>query len=420
MDVKQEIKHDREDIKLGDGDTQEAMIQKKISLAKRVLEQFKIIEKGRIGKKQVLLKSDEDEICVSWLEPTEYVFKVLNAEVLAEIWGMLKLNASMNYGKLTRALRYYYGKNLIEKVADRPYTYCFVQSDKTKDYLPAQAKEEEKSTTDTRLLNTKSDEVRNAITYQQRPKSVPGCIMHNERGQQSELRLEKSQDMVSSFFASVFRKSEQRQRPNSAVSDKDVNEVLLNNVDYHDRLSPVNFVKERYRTSSLPSRIRWVDQPMEDVCNGVVDGSGTSLILSGDDWEDKFLTRRSARQMKAPETSCFTAKDLPLLNFEDIRTLEKDICSDQSSTTCSYASPRSPKSITCSDVYEGCNIDMEEVERGFEHNLTSITTNHNHLHYTNHYPNVKTDVYMDVDSEMELVEEYISEHSSNSETNVKS
>lgn len=53
-------------------------------------------------------------------------FKLLNAEEVARMWGLRKNKTNMNYDKLSRALRYYYDKNIIKKVMGQKFVYKFV------------------------------------------------------------------------------------------------------------------------------------------------------------------------------------------------------------------------------------------------------------------------------------------------------
>uniref|UniRef100_A0A8C5MTK8 ETS transcription factor ELK3 n=1 Tax=Leptobrachium leishanense TaxID=445787 RepID=A0A8C5MTK8_9ANUR len=53
-------------------------------------------------------------------------FKLLKAEEVAKLWGLRKNKTNMNYDKLSRALRYYYDKNIIKKVIGQKFVYKFV------------------------------------------------------------------------------------------------------------------------------------------------------------------------------------------------------------------------------------------------------------------------------------------------------
>ncbi|KAL2093549.1 hypothetical protein ACEWY4_010861 [Coilia grayii] len=53
-------------------------------------------------------------------------FKLLKSEEVARLWGLRKNKTNMNYDKLSRALRYYYDKNIIRKVIGQKFVYKFV------------------------------------------------------------------------------------------------------------------------------------------------------------------------------------------------------------------------------------------------------------------------------------------------------
>ena len=60
-----------------------------------------------------------DESCVSlieWTDEPNGEFKLNDSEEVARRWGYRKHKEGMNYDKLSRALRYYYSKNIIKKV----------------------------------------------------------------------------------------------------------------------------------------------------------------------------------------------------------------------------------------------------------------------------------------------------------------
>lgn len=72
-----------------------------------------------------LLLSNRYQSIIRWTS-TEGEFKLLNAEEVARLWGVRKNKPNMNYDKLSRALRYYYDKNIIRKVMGQKFVYKFV------------------------------------------------------------------------------------------------------------------------------------------------------------------------------------------------------------------------------------------------------------------------------------------------------
>ncbi|KAJ8360547.1 hypothetical protein SKAU_G00170720 [Synaphobranchus kaupii] len=73
---------------------------------------------------QLLLDPSNDQLICWTNEDGE--FKLLQAEEVAKLWGAHKNKPSMNYDKLSRALRYYYDKNIIKKVNGQKFVYRFV------------------------------------------------------------------------------------------------------------------------------------------------------------------------------------------------------------------------------------------------------------------------------------------------------
>ncbi|XP_078110232.1 ETS domain-containing protein Elk-1 isoform X2 [Sander vitreus] len=72
-----------------------------------------------------LLDDQRQRHLISWTgEDGE--FKLLDAEEVARLWGLRKNKHNMNYDKLSRALRYYYDKNIIKKVSGQKFVYKFV------------------------------------------------------------------------------------------------------------------------------------------------------------------------------------------------------------------------------------------------------------------------------------------------------
>ena len=61
---------------------------------------------------------------ITW-EGTNGEFKITDPDEAARRWGERKSKPNMNYDKLSRALRYYYDKNIMTKVHGKRYAYKF-------------------------------------------------------------------------------------------------------------------------------------------------------------------------------------------------------------------------------------------------------------------------------------------------------
>ncbi|XP_076860170.1 ETS domain-containing protein Elk-1 isoform X2 [Brachyhypopomus gauderio] len=72
-----------------------------------------------------LLDDQSHRHLISWTSG-DGEFKLLDAEEVARLWGLRKNKTNMNYDKLSRALRYYYDKNIIKKVSGQKFVYKFV------------------------------------------------------------------------------------------------------------------------------------------------------------------------------------------------------------------------------------------------------------------------------------------------------
>ncbi|XP_059821976.1 protein FEV [Hypanus sabinus] len=87
----------------------------------------KIPGSGQIQLWQFLLEllSDSTNVnCIAW-EGTNGEFKLTDPDEVARRWGERKSKPNMNYDKLSRALRYYYDKNIMTKVHGKRYAYKF-------------------------------------------------------------------------------------------------------------------------------------------------------------------------------------------------------------------------------------------------------------------------------------------------------
>ena len=71
-----------------------------------------------------LLSDYTNATCITW-EGTSGEFKMTDPDEVARRWGERKSKPNMNYDKMSRALRYYYDKNIMTKVHGKRYAYKF-------------------------------------------------------------------------------------------------------------------------------------------------------------------------------------------------------------------------------------------------------------------------------------------------------
>lgn len=86
------------------------------------------VNSGQIQLWQFLLEllTDKDyRNEIQWVG-TDGEFKLNQPEAVAQLWGARKNKPSMNYEKLSRALRYYYDGDMISKVHGKRFVYKFV------------------------------------------------------------------------------------------------------------------------------------------------------------------------------------------------------------------------------------------------------------------------------------------------------
>ncbi|KAE9556566.1 hypothetical protein FO519_000260 [Halicephalobus sp. NKZ332] len=65
--------------------------------------------------RELLDRPKEYSSCVRWVDREEGTFKIESSHHLARFWGQRKNRAQMNYDKLSRSLRQYYKKGIIQK-----------------------------------------------------------------------------------------------------------------------------------------------------------------------------------------------------------------------------------------------------------------------------------------------------------------
>ncbi|CDW53786.1 Epithelium specific ets factor 3, ese3 [Trichuris trichiura] len=62
---------------------------------------------------------------VRWENREEGIFRIVESEKMAQLWGLKKNNSRMTYEKLSRAMRYYYNSKIILPVSGRRLVYKF-------------------------------------------------------------------------------------------------------------------------------------------------------------------------------------------------------------------------------------------------------------------------------------------------------
>lgn len=76
-----------------------------------------------------LLTDSEYQNVIEWID-NEGTFKILKPNTVAIMWGLIKNNWKMDYNKMATALRYHYGKGIIERSKGK-FLYKFAGDIKT-------------------------------------------------------------------------------------------------------------------------------------------------------------------------------------------------------------------------------------------------------------------------------------------------
>lgn len=73
---------------------------------------------------------------ITWLEKDKGEFKIVDSEVVSIIWGLLKNKSGMKYDHMSRSIRYYYGKEILDKVPEKQLVYRFGVNSNWLSYQP--------------------------------------------------------------------------------------------------------------------------------------------------------------------------------------------------------------------------------------------------------------------------------------------
>ncbi|CAB4003321.1 DNA-binding D-ETS-4-like isoform X3, partial [Paramuricea clavata] len=75
--------------------------------------------------KEMLNNSEENKSYIKWISKREGIFQLVNSSGVAKLWGQRKNRKNMTYEKMSRALRYYYEKDILERVPNARLIYKF-------------------------------------------------------------------------------------------------------------------------------------------------------------------------------------------------------------------------------------------------------------------------------------------------------
>lgn len=73
----------------------------------------------------LLLQDSNYSSVIKWEDESQMVFRIVQAEKLAALWGLQKNRLGMTYEKLSRGMRYYYPNNIIAREPGRRLLYRF-------------------------------------------------------------------------------------------------------------------------------------------------------------------------------------------------------------------------------------------------------------------------------------------------------
>ena len=84
-----------------------------------------------------LLLSPSNRQLIHWTGD-QYEFRIVQPDEIARLWGKQKNKPQMNYDKLSRGLRYYYAKGIMDKVPGKKLTFRFTCD--VEEYVQARGK----------------------------------------------------------------------------------------------------------------------------------------------------------------------------------------------------------------------------------------------------------------------------------------
>ena len=74
---------------------------------------------------ELLKSADYNPSTISWVDVDNMEFRVNDTHKLGQMWGEEKENPTMNFDKLSRAIRFYYKKKVFQPVTNKRLIYKF-------------------------------------------------------------------------------------------------------------------------------------------------------------------------------------------------------------------------------------------------------------------------------------------------------
>nr|CAH8871016.1 unnamed protein product [Trichobilharzia regenti] len=211
-----------------------------------------------------LLADSQNMACITW-EGNDGEFKLIDPDEVARRWGERKSKPNMNYDKLSRALRYYYDKNIMTKVHGKRYAYRFdftglAQAMHSSSCSPS-------SSTST-LLSSPSCSLSSAFSnnpmclsdrlYANHKDISSGGNVNDETEDKSKISWKKIQVAAAAAAASCYFIHPDKQCPNSFSSSmNDTDSYAVTNLQ--ENKNSVNWCTTNASQHSLPSSCNFHD-----------------------------------------------------------------------------------------------------------------------------------------------------------------
>ncbi|XP_054169015.1 ETS domain-containing protein Elk-3-like isoform X2 [Oppia nitens] len=237
-----------------------------------------------------LLLNNQYKNIITWTN-TDGEFKLVNAEEVARLWGLRKNKHNMNYDKLSRALRYYYDKNIIKKVLGQKFVYRFVafpEIIKTENRVPFHTKLESlanlsaQSSAAAAVVTTTSAAAAAAAAANMGSTLLalsPNHIHHHHHHQQQQQHLHQQQQQQHNHHQS---NAQQQHILSSSMEPTDLSCKSSSNNNNNNNNDIINCSINHKTNINNNNKKRCLENDSESLCSetGVSDSDSTSVVSS--------------------------------------------------------------------------------------------------------------------------------------------